>query len=257
MRKMILFFILIFLTACNLNSNTDKIEINISAASSLNEALEEVKVEFEKQYPQIQIFYNFGSSGTLQQQIIQGAPIDLFISASKEKFGQLQDRNLVSSENSVEILQNSLVLIGRENAVIDTFQELEIQEIESIAIGIPETVPAGKYAKETLKSIGIWELVEPKVIYGKDVRQVLSYVETGNVELGIVYLTDAMISEKVRVLATADEKWHSSINYSLGVINHTKHVEEATTFYKFLQERQAIEIFEKYGFKGLEKKNDG
>ncbi|MFZ3589860.1 molybdate ABC transporter substrate-binding protein [Bacillus sp. DJP31] len=255
MKYLFLLFILVSFTGCGMQSDIESKEITISAAASLKDALEEIRDEFTKEYPTIQVSFNFGSSGSLQQQIVQGAPIDLFLSASKEKFELLKQQDLIMKDKSVDILQNSLVLIEKKNANnhVLSFQDIKNNNIQSIAIGLPETVPAGQYAKETFQSIGIWKQIEPKLIYGKDVRQVLSYLETENVELGIVYLTDALTSPKVTVLSTADEKWHSPINYSIGVINNTSHLEETEIFYHFLQRKQVIVIFEKYGFKGLEK----
>ncbi len=253
MKKIVLMSILLLMSACNMNSHINKNEITISAAASLKDAIEEIQRDFQEEYPDVLVNINFGSTGTLQQQIIQGAPVDVFISASKEKFEVLKERKLVINEHSTDILQNSLVLIGKKNIKLDTFQELFNLEFNTIAIGTPETVPAGKYAKETLESIGIWNQMEQKLIFGKDVRQVLSYVETGNVELGIVYLTDALLTDKVIILATPGKELYSPIHYSVGVVSNTKHIEEAVNFYNFLQKDKAIKIFEKYGFEGLRK----
>lgn len=120
-----------------------------------------------------------------------------------------------------------------------------------MSIGTPESVPAGKYAKELLEKMDIWNNIEEKVVYAKDVRQVLTYVETNNVDAGIVYKTDALISEKVNIVDTAEENTHDPIIYPLGVIKDTSHPEEAKLFYDYLQNEKSMDIFKEYGFKGL------
>ena len=106
--------------------------------------------------------------------------------------------------------------------LIKGFEDLAKAEIDKISIGTPETVPAGKYAKESLEKTDIWKDVESKVVYAKDVRQVLSYVETGNVAAGIVYKTDALVSDKVNIVATADPETHTPIIYPVGIIKDSK-----------------------------------
>src|SRR5699024_2759654 len=139
-------------------------------------------------------------SGSLQQQISQGAPTDLFFSAAEDKYDVLVEEGIIAEEDGVDLLQNELVLIvPKENPAVERFEDLVRDEIDTISIGTPETVPAGKYAKESLERIGIWEEMESKVVYAKDVRQVLSYVETGNVNAGIVYRTDALNSDEIEI----------------------------------------------------------
>ncbi|WP_427071116.1 molybdate ABC transporter substrate-binding protein [Lysinibacillus fusiformis] len=230
----------------------EPIELTISAAASLQDALEELKTAYEKEHDTIKILYNFGGSGALQQQILQGAPADLFFSAAKDKFDALVEKEMIDPNQGVDLLANELVLIvpKKNDKQIQSFKDLK--QAGKIALGTPETVPAGQYGVETLKNMQLWESLESKVVYTKDVRQVLTYSETENVDAGIVYKTDALVSDKVEVVATADDQIHTPIIYPVGVIKNSKHVQEAEDFYHFLQSDEAMEVFKKYGFKGAQ-----
>ncbi|MCK1989065.1 molybdate ABC transporter substrate-binding protein [Lysinibacillus fusiformis] len=230
----------------------EPIELTISAAASLQDALEELKTTYEKEHDTIKILYNFGGSGALQQQILQGAPADLFFSAAEDKFDVLVEKEMIDPNQRVDLLANELVLIvpKKNDKQIQSFEDLK--QAGKIALGTPETVPAGKYSVETLKYMHLWESLESKVVYTKDVRQVLTYSETENVDAGIVYKTDALVSDKVEVVATADDQTHTPIIYPVGVIKNSKHVQEAEDFYHFLQSDEAMEVFKKYGFEGVQ-----
>ncbi|QUG41498.1 molybdate ABC transporter substrate-binding protein [Psychrobacillus sp. INOP01] len=240
------------LVACSpFNSEENsKTELTISIASSLKEAVEEIKNTYETENPHIKLHFNFGGSGSLQQQISQGAPVDLFFSAAEDKLDLLVEEGLIDETDVTDLLGNELVLIvpnGKET-YISSFQDLDKQEIEKISIGTPETVPAGKYAKESLQNLGIWNDIEDKIVFAKDVRQVLSYVETGNVTAGIVYKTDVISSEKVKVITAAEQQTHTVITYPLGILKKTKHYEEAKDFYDYLQSEEGLKVFKDYGF---------
>lgn len=258
-------FFLIFAVSCSNQGNTDqsskekvtsagseskeKVELIISAAASLKDAMEVIQSTYQEENPDVSLKFNFGSSGSLQQQISQGAPVDLFFSAAEDKFDLLVDEGAIEKEDGVDLLGNSLVLVvPKEKEAINGFEDLAKAGIDHISIGTPETVPAGKYAKETLVKMDIWKVVESKAVYAKDVRQVLSYVETGNVNAGIVYKTDALVSDKVKIAATADTATHTPIIYPIGIIKDSKQYEAAKEFYKYLQSKEAAEVFEKYGF---------
>jgi molybdate transport system substrate-binding protein len=242
---------LIIVSGCSSNElSTDKVELTISAAASLKESLEKIQQSYEKENPNVKLRYNFGGSGSLQQQIAQGAPVDLFFSSAEDKFNKLVDEGFITEDNGITLLQNELVLIvPTENTYdITKFEDLIHKEISHISIGIPETVPAGKYAKETLESLKIWTEIESKIVFAKDVRQVLSYVETGNVEAGIVYKSDALQSEKVTIISTVEPNLHSPIVYPIGIINGTKNYKAAKDFYNYIQKQNSLEVFEDYGF---------
>ena len=256
-----LLFLLMFAVACSNQQNTDQssnlketeskesVELTISAAASLKDAMEVIQSTYQEEHPEVTLKFNLGGSGSLQQQISQGAPVDLFFSAAEDKFDILVEDDSIAKEDRVDLLGNSLVLVvPKENQSIKGFEDLAKAEIDKISIGTPETVPAGKYAKESLEKMDLWKDVESKVVYAKDVRQVLSYVETGNVAAGIVYKTDALVSNKVNIVATADPGTHTPIIYPMGIIKDSKNYEEAKDFYSYLQNNDALKVFEEYGF---------
>lgn len=231
--------------------NDEPIELTISAAASLNNVLTEIETLFEEEHPQINLLVNFGGSGSLQQQIIQGAPVDLFFSAAENKYDELIERDLIDSSYSSDLLGNELVLVTPRNSTVEIkdFPDLVYNEINTIAIGTPETVPAGQYAKQTLQHLQIWDKLSTKLIPSKDVRQVLSYVETENVDAGIVYHTDAILSDKVKLIATVDPSLHDPIILPVGIIQGTNHKKEAITFYEYLHSETATQLYKKYGFR--------
>ncbi|MBU8878361.1 molybdate ABC transporter substrate-binding protein [Bacillus sp. FJAT-29790] len=229
-------------------------EITVSAAASLEDALMEIKPLFEDEHDNIKLLFNFGGSGALGQQITQGAPVDLFLSAAKDKFDELISQDLIEKDKGIDLVGNSLVLIIPKESKnsIASFEDLTNIGEGKLALGTPESVPAGKYASQTFHHLGIWDKVENNIVYTKDVRQVLTYVETGNVEAGVVYKTDAMLSDKIKIVAEADSSSHDPIIYPAGVIKTSKNIEEAEMFFQFLQEAKIKEIFQKYGFQVLD-----
>lgn len=230
---------------------SEKVQITVSAAASLKDVLAELSSVYEKDHPNVSIKFNFGSSGALQQQIEQGAPADLFFSAAEDKFNRVVNQGLIDKKDSVKLVENSLVLIvpKGKNQHVNSFKDLAEGKIEKLAVGKPESVPAGKYAKETLTNLDVWSKVQSKIVYCKDVRQVLSYIETGNADAGIVYRTDALSSDQVETVETAKSDLHTPIVYPLGIVKNTKHREQSEEFYQFLQSDQAVKAMEKYGFK--------
>jgi molybdate transport system substrate-binding protein len=249
--KKYIYLVLIFfwsLVGCSQGEvQKKKVEIVVSAAASLQDSLLQLKRDFEEENPHIQITFNFGSSGSLQQQISQGAPVDIFFSASLEKFKLLVKDGIITENQN--LLSNNLVLIVPKNNSNDIKSIEEVVErTRRISIGTPETVPAGSYAKESLQNINVWEKLQDRLIYAKDVRQVLTYVETENVEAGIVYGSDALHSSKVHIVTSLPADTHSPIIYPVGVIESSAHYEEAILFYNFLLTDHATTVFEKFGF---------
>ncbi|TDQ40745.1 molybdate ABC transporter substrate-binding protein [Aureibacillus halotolerans] len=243
--------VMLLLTACGQatgSSEGQEVELTISAAASLQDSLEEIKSLYEKEHPNVQLNFNFGGSGALQQQISKGAPVDLFFSAAQDKFEVLEEEGKMSSDHSVELLQNELVLIVPKESELEIESLEDATEVETFAIGTPETVPAGAYAKETFTAMQLWEEIEPYVVFTKDVRQVLQYVETGNAEAGMVYKTDALSSDSVEVAASAPADTHTPIVYPVGVTEDAPNKETAIEFYEFLQTDEALEVFQDDGF---------
>jgi molybdate transport system substrate-binding protein len=221
----------------------------ISAAASLKEALEEIKPLYQQSKPNVNINYNFGSSGALQQQIEQGAPADIFISAAKKQVDALEQKGLLVAGTRNIIAKNRLVLVVPKNVVgITSFYNLKDSNVKKIAIGEPRSVPAGQYGQQVLEKLKIWSEIKSKLVFANNVRQVLASVESGNADAGLVYITDAKISNQVKVVVTADEKYHSAIIYPLVVIKRSKNVDAAKEFSQFLSSDKSKAVFKKYGF---------
>ncbi|WP_336785596.1 molybdate ABC transporter substrate-binding protein [Paenibacillus sp. MMO-177] len=232
-----------------------KVELTISAAASLTDALNEIQKTYEEKNPNVKLNFNFGASGALQQQIEQGAPADLFLSASSKNLKALVDKQLIDTDKQINLLSNKLVVVvpGDSGAALATEADLTKVEVKHVAIGIPESVPAGNYAKESLTNAKLWDSLQSKAVQGKDVRQVLQYVETGNADAGFVYKTDALTSDKVKIAFYVDPATYTAIQYPIGVVKATKHGKEAEGFYTYLQSQEALDVFVKYGFSVPEK----
>ncbi|HEY2494995.1 MAG TPA: molybdate ABC transporter substrate-binding protein [Paenibacillus sp.] len=237
------------LGACGQSSN-EKVELTISAAASLTDALQEIQTLYEADHTNVKLDFNFGASGALQQQIEQGAPADLFLSAATKNMNALIDKKLVDTQQQQNLLINELVVVIPKESkdTISNENDLINDHFQKVAIGIPESVPAGNYAKEALSYMGLWDQLQSKMVQAKDVRQVLQYVETTNVDAGFVYKTDALTSDKVKIAFAVDPATYAKIEYPVGIVKATKHSKEAEEFYTFLQSSPALDIFVKYGF---------
>lgn len=226
------------------------VTLTVSAAASLKDSMNEIKQLYTKEHPNIAITYNFGASGTLQQQIEQGAPADIFMSAATKQMDELKSKNLLVNDTVKNLLQNDVVLIvPKDSSNIKTFDDLATDKAQKIALGEPKSVPVGQYSQEILTNLKLMDKVQPKAVYGKDVKEVLTWVETKNVDAGIVYKTDALVSKKVNIIATAPEDSHNPVVYPAAVIKSSKNVDAAKDFLKFLSGDKAKAVFEKYGFK--------
>lgn len=223
--------------------------ILVSAAASLKDALEEVKPLYKQTKPNVNVTYNFGASGALQQQLENGAPADIFISAAKKQMDALQSKNLILTNTRSNLLTNKLVLIVPKNSSgITSFRQLTDSKVKKIAVGEPRSVPVGQYAEEVFKNLGISQQIKSKLVLGNNVRQVLSFVESGNADAGIVYATDAKISSKVKQVATAPANSHSPIIYPVAVLKSSKNAAAARDYVQFLSSNRAGSVFQKYGF---------
>ncbi|HJB77941.1 MAG TPA: molybdate ABC transporter substrate-binding protein [Candidatus Nosocomiicoccus stercorigallinarum] len=216
--------------------------ITISAAASLQDALNEAIEEYNKDND-INIDVNYGGSGALREQILKGAPVDLFISASQDDFKKVEGEDLIIEKK--DYLENKLVLIRPDDSTtVNSIADLK--NAEQIAIGEVDTVPAGKYAKEAFTSLNIFDELEDKYIYASDVRAVLTYVAQGEVDAGVVYETDAKTEEdNVDIVDEFGKDTHKPIIYPIGTLSDSK---EVKAFYDFLNEDSTLEIFKKYGF---------
>jgi molybdate transport system permease protein len=238
------------LTSCSF-SKERRTEITIAAAASLQEPLDKLVNQYLKDHAHnnIEINVTYGGSGTLAQQIDHGAPVDIFLSAGVEPVNQLKEKHLLTNVKS--FLSNDLVLITpRDNpAGVKRIDQLTSDKVSKIAIGTPKIVPAGDYAKETLLNNNMWGKVQNKLIFTKDVKQALAYVETGNVDAAFVYLSDAVHSKGSKVVAKVPKEDHQPILYYEGVVEGANQ-KEATKFLSFLNEANAQTLLEQAGFHG-------
>jgi len=230
-------------------TSPESVEITVSASASLQDAMKAIAPLYTQEQANVIITYNFGSSGSLQQQIEQGAPVDVFLSAAPKQMNALQEKDLLLTDTRKDLLKNSIVLVTpKDKTDISNFKGLTTDKVSKVAIGDPESVPAGQYGKEVLTSLNLYKPIQDKLVFAKDVRQVLSYVETGNVEAGLVYATDANVSDNVKVVATASETSHAPIIYPVAVLKESKYPDSAKAFVQFLSTEPAKAVFEEYGF---------
>ncbi len=245
---------LIVISGCQTSNSNGETNITVAAAASLSDVMKEVNELYEDEHPNTEITLNLASSGVLANQIKQGAPIDVYLSASESHFHEVEEKDLIDPDHYTNLLRNKLVLIKSKAAELNNFDHLRSNNIDRIAIGTPETVPAGAYAKESLQSLKLWDKLQDKFIFGKDVRQVLTYVETGNAEAGLVYETDYEMSNNVSLVSDAPENTYTPIIYPAGVLNGAN--SEAVKYFAFLQSKEALSVFEKYGFQSEVSSND-
>ena len=224
-------------------------EILVAAAASLRDALTQIGADYQKARPEVKVTFNFASSGVLQQQVKQGAPVDVFIAAADENVDALAKAKLVDAATRRVIATNRLVLIVRNDAKtpLKNFQDVAGEAVTHVAIGAPG-VPAGVRAQEVFEHLGVWPKISDKAVRCADVRAVLVQVEQGNVEAGVVYATDAQSSKLVRVAATARPKWHNPIRYPAAVVSGARNPEAAQDFVKFLGSKLARATLKKLGF---------
>lgn len=224
--------------------------LTISAAVSLTDALEEMQEIYESEH-NVQLTFNLAGSGTLAQQIQQGAPIDLFISANQDWMDTLEEEDMIDPATREDVTGNKLVLIAHKDSTFSyqSFEEIDPTDLDEIAIGNPESVPAGGYTKDTLTSLGMWDDVQDQIILAKDVRQVLTYIETRNADIGFVYESDALSSEDITILATAEEGHHEPIIYPGALIADSKNLEEAQAFLDYILSDEGQDILAQHGFK--------
>ncbi|WP_019415045.1 molybdate ABC transporter substrate-binding protein [Paenisporosarcina sp. TG20] len=247
MKNMILILMLAVLGACGKPSTDSDSELVISTASSLKEAMLAIEVEFGKVQPNTKLMFNFASSGKLRSQIHQGAPVDVFLSASLKDMHVLSDDGLIIQETVVPFAENRLVLASLNHAESNDFSQLLLSTHETIAIGEPESVPLGEYTKQALDSLALWEALKGKMIYAKDARQVLTYIESGNAGLGIIYFSDTKVSQNIKIISELP-KSKLPIIYPAGIAGKSQNREVAEAFLTFLTGKEGQKILEQYGF---------
>jgi molybdate transport system substrate-binding protein len=185
----------------------------------------------------------------LLQQIEQGAPTDVFLSAAIRQMDTLDHAGKLVPGTRTNIARNRLVLIVPKSSTgVQSFDRLTQPDIKRIAIGEPRSVPAGQYAEQVLRKLKLYDTLKPKFVFGNNVRQVLAAVQSGNAEAGFVYLTDAKISDQVKVAVTANETDHSPIVYPVAALKSSRNIEAAKEFVQYLSSTEARTVLSKYGF---------
>lgn len=225
-------------------------EIVVLAAASLTDVCGELEKLYEEQQKDIDLVFSYAGSGALQTQIEEGAPADLFISAAKKQMNALKEKNLMKEDTICDLLENKVVLIvpADNPRGIASFEDVKKDDVKMVGIGEPESVPAGQYAKTIFTNLGFWDTVEKKANYGTDVRTVLTWVESGEMDCGVVYATDAYTTDKVKIVAEAPEGSCDRVIYPAGVVGTSKNGEDAEAFLHFLKSDTAMKVFGKYGF---------
>jgi molybdate transport system substrate-binding protein len=228
-----------------------RVEVTVSAASSLQEALAAAVEEYRAERGDVEVRLNFGASGALQQQIERGAPVDLFLSAAQRQMDELERNGRIDPATRRDFTSNELVLVTPldATAAVADFADLAEPRVQRVAIGAPASVPAGAYADEVLRSLGIAASVLPKALRGQNVRQVLTYVEMGEVQAGIVYRTDAAASDRVSIVATAPPGTHSPITYPLAVVAGSDRADAALDLARFILGPRGQAVLARFGFR--------
>ena len=247
MRRFVLCLLIAFLAA-----PLSAAELNVFAAASLTDALKEIAASYEQSTGD-KIVLNLGASSTLARQIQEGAPADLFLSADEEKMNALENQGLLLAGTRRSVLSNTLVVVVPSDSglKIARISDLAAPSIRAIALAEPQTVPAGIYAKEYLRKKGLWTKVIDRVVPTENVRAALAAVESGNVDAGIVYKTDAGISKKVRVAHEVPRAEGPAISYPFAVLADSGEKEAARKFLAHLGSPAALDVFRKFGFLSL------
>lgn len=239
------------LVACQGGTDDNKRTLNVSAASSLMVPLQEAKREFEANHPDVELILNFASSGNLREQITRGAPTDIFLSASVRDVDMIDEEGLV--DDRYALYENDLVVVMNASRAfeLNDIDDLTTSSFDQIAIGNPITVPAGRYAKQSLKNQGVWADLEDRLLLAGNVRQALTYVETNNVEAAIVYETDALAAESVEIVHEIDRSSFDSIIYPAAVLKRAENQDIVDQFIEWIQQQEGRVLFENAGFQSL------
>ena len=222
--------------------------ISLSVAASMTDAFSEIKKGFSTLYPGAEFQLNFGSSGSLAKQIEQGAPADIYVSANVKWMKYLVEKQMIEADTEHVFAYNKLVFIGEKKATDISLQSLV--KLERIALGSPQSVPAGQYAKQAMEAAGIYATLvqDKKLILAKDVRQALLYADRGEVDGAFVYNTDALLATNAKILFTVPDSSYDRVSYPMGLTIAGAKNELAKAFYAYLGSPESVIILNKYGF---------
>jgi len=226
-------------------------EVTLSVAISLKEVTEDLGRTYMAAHPGVTLRYNFGASGDLQKQIEAGAPVDVFLSAAQRQMDDLEKQKLIIASTRRAFARNVLVVVKPADSSVDLSKVNDLLEsrIVHIAIGNPKTVPAGQYAEESLRALGLWDRVQPKLVFAENVRQVLDYVARGEVEVGFVYATDAATrAQGVKEAFRAPDDSYRPVVYPGAVVAASKQPALAQAFLDLLASPQGRAVLSRFGF---------
>jgi molybdate transport system substrate-binding protein len=240
--------LVVALGGCGRGGEAGRVELVISAATSLSDVLGEAAALYQTHHPDVRVLENFGGSGALEQQIRQGAGADLFISAGTREMDALERSGLIRSDTRRVLAGNALALAVPVGRAVGVHDFAGLGSAHRVAMGAPASVPAGAYALASLRAQGLWARVEPKVVYTNDVRQSLAYVERGEVDAALVYRTDALRSRRARIAALAPAETHPPIVYTAAVTSASRNAAAAARFLDFLASPEVAAVFHRYGF---------
>ncbi|MDO3378657.1 molybdate ABC transporter substrate-binding protein [Geoalkalibacter halelectricus] len=221
-------------------------EVRLSAAATLAEAMREISALYEQKEPEVKVLPNFGASGALARQIEQGAPVDLFVSANRRWMEHLAAQGRMEEASQGILASNKLVLVGRRDLENSSLEDLV--RLERIAIVNPRSGPAGEYAEQALRALGLYERLAPKLVMAQDVRQAVVYADRGEVAAALVYKTDALLARQAKILYEVSPELHDEIAYPLALTVSGAGNPAAVAFLAFLQGPEARQVLEKYGF---------
>jgi molybdate transport system substrate-binding protein len=224
-------------------------QLTVSAAASLTDAFKEIAPKFEAAKPGATVRFNFAASGVLLQQIVQGAPADVFASADQETMNRGVEQKVIAADTRRDFAANTLVLVtpAQGGLAVAALADLKKPEVKRIAVGKVASVPVGRYTQQALGNAQLWSAVTPKLVFADNVRQVLDYVARGEVEAGFVYRTDAELAKgKVTIALTVGG--HTPVTYPAAVVADSKQAALARDFVNFLGSTEAQAILARYGF---------
>jgi molybdate transport system substrate-binding protein len=225
------------------------VELNVYAAASLADAMKEIGTAYQKSAG-VKISLNLGASNTLARQIAERAPADVFLSADEAKMDDLEKQGLVLKGTRRSLLSNTLVIVVPVDSKVKivSAKDLIREDVKAIALCEPQTVPAGIYAQQYLRKVRVWDQVVTKLVPAENVRAALAAVESGNVDAGIVFKTDAGVSKLVRVVLEIPAAEGPDISYPVAVLSGSAKAEAARRFVAYLESPAGISVFRKYGF---------
>ncbi|OOF58514.1 molybdate ABC transporter substrate-binding protein [Rodentibacter myodis] len=242
----------LFFTAALSFSVNASAKVTVFAAASMTDALQQVAADYAKQNPQNEIVFSFASSSTLAKQVEEGAPADIFVSASNKWMKYLSEKDLTVKDTERPLAGNALVLIAPIKSAVDSVKISQGEWINALtdsylSVGDPAHVPAGQYAEEALTKLNLWDKVKDRLARAKDVRGALALVERAEAPYGIVYSTDAKVSKKVKTVGVFPAESHKAVVYPMAILKDHDNA-DSRDFFKYLESDSAQKVLVNYGF---------